>query len=323
MENIQKDILNVFLCHASGDKPAIRLLYKHLRSEGIDVWLDEEKLLPGEEWEMEITEAVRRSDAVIVCLSNKSITKEGFVQKEISFALDIAHEKPEGTIFIIPAKLEECDVPSRLSRWQWVNLFYDGKNFDRKSLEKLMNALYKRAAFLGKQPNSSKNLPTKLSENEISNNGKIKHTNKLKAKNSKELWLRMILGIIAIVTLISWFSFGYPRIVDDIIYTLVFFPVPGTREEFFSTVLGGLISLFLFFLVNLDSWREYIQTRRMGFLSTGIILLLIFVFTLWQIITETIINLYGDSFVLATVISLLCLGSGTRILYFLYYELKQ
>jgi hypothetical protein len=58
------------------------------------------------------------------------------VQREIKYALDIADEKPEGTIFLIPARLENCRVPDRLSGKQWVNLFEE-KGFERliKSLE--------------------------------------------------------------------------------------------------------------------------------------------------------------------------------------------
>ncbi len=38
--------LKVFLCHASGDKPAVRELYHKLTAEGwVDPWLDEEKLI--------------------------------------------------------------------------------------------------------------------------------------------------------------------------------------------------------------------------------------------------------------------------------------
>ena len=68
--------LRVFLCHASQDKPVVRELYQRLNSEGwIDPWLDEEKLLPGQDWDIEIEKAVEAADAVIVCLSNKSISK--------------------------------------------------------------------------------------------------------------------------------------------------------------------------------------------------------------------------------------------------------
>ena len=113
--------LRVFLCHSSADKPAVRALYKRLRVDGFDPWLDEENVLPGQDWKREITATARSSGAVIVCLSCGSITKEGFVQKEIKYAPDVADEKPEGTIFIIPLRLEECEVPTRLRRWQWVD----------------------------------------------------------------------------------------------------------------------------------------------------------------------------------------------------------
>src|SRR5690242_19385426 len=115
--------LQVFLCHSSGDKAAIRQLYDRLEQDGVDPWLDEKKLIPGQVWRTEIEKAVRASDAVIVCLSRTAVTKEGFVQREIRVALEVADEKPEGTIFIIPARLEHCDVPARLQEWQWVNLF--------------------------------------------------------------------------------------------------------------------------------------------------------------------------------------------------------
>lgn len=135
--------LKVFLCHASGDKPAVRALYQRLLRDGVDAWLDKEKLLPGQDWQLEIPKAVRESDVVVICLSNKSTTKEGYVQKEIKFALDFATEKPEGTIFLIPARLEECAVPAQLGLWQWVDLF------ETDGYERLMRSLRLRADKLG------------------------------------------------------------------------------------------------------------------------------------------------------------------------------
>jgi hypothetical protein len=74
-------LLRVFLCHASNDKPIVKVLYKRLVANGVDAWLDEEKLLAGQNWRTEIPKAVRSSDVVIVCISQNSISKEGFVQK--------------------------------------------------------------------------------------------------------------------------------------------------------------------------------------------------------------------------------------------------
>ena len=132
--------IRVFLCHASQDKPAVRELYQRLKREGwIDPWLDEEKILPGQDWDLEIRKAIRDADVILVVLSHKSITKEGYVQKEIKRALDIADEKPEGTIYIIPVRLEECDPPERLQRWHWVDLF------DTNGYNRLLVSLQKRA----------------------------------------------------------------------------------------------------------------------------------------------------------------------------------
>lgn len=138
-------LLRVFLCHSSGDKIAVRELYKRLISDGFKPWLDEEDLLIGVDWNIAIQKAIRASDLVIVCLSQTSTTKAGFVQKEIKYALDKSDEQPEGTIFIIPLKLEECDVPDRLRQWQWVDYF------DARGYERLVRSLRERAKAI--QPN--------------------------------------------------------------------------------------------------------------------------------------------------------------------------
>jgi hypothetical protein len=115
--------LKVFLCHASEDKAVARDQCSRLKGEGFAPWLDEEKLLPGHDWDLEVRRAVRRTDVVLIFLSRNSITKAGYVQREIRLAVDVADEQPEGTIFIIPVRLENCTVPDRLRKWQWVDLF--------------------------------------------------------------------------------------------------------------------------------------------------------------------------------------------------------
>jgi hypothetical protein len=123
----------------------VRDLYGRLRSAAgyISPWLDEEDLLPGQRWEDEIPRAVRDSDVVIVCLSRSSVNRTGYVQKEIKYALDVADEQPEGTIFLIPARLEQCELPGRLKHLHCVEL-YEARGFD-----KLTRALKSRAEELG------------------------------------------------------------------------------------------------------------------------------------------------------------------------------
>jgi hypothetical protein len=120
-----RNALRVFLCHASEDKQAVRVLYARLVRAGFSPWLDEKSLIPGQNWDLEIRRAVKESDVVLVCLSKRS-EKRGYVQKEIVRALDAADEQPEGKTFVIPVRLEACSVPDRLSRWQYVDLFSSG-----------------------------------------------------------------------------------------------------------------------------------------------------------------------------------------------------
>ncbi len=106
--NKTNSLLRVFLCHSSDDKPIVRDLYQQLQLSNVDAWLDEEKLLPGQDWKEEVRKAIMNSDAIIVCLSNKAITKAGFIHKEIKYALDVAEED----IIIIPLRSEECKYSS-------------------------------------------------------------------------------------------------------------------------------------------------------------------------------------------------------------------
>ena len=122
------------------------MYYTWLTEAGFDVWMDEENLEAGQDWDYEISAAIRNADAILIFLSSKSINKEGYVQKEIARALDIALEKPEGAIFIIPARLEACAIPSRLRKWQCLDLFEKGGN------QRLKRALYIRAQKLGVLP---------------------------------------------------------------------------------------------------------------------------------------------------------------------------
>lgn len=117
---------SVFLCHSSGDKERVRELYERLSSDGVECWFDEADLLGGQDWDYEISRAIQQSKTFLACLSNHSVTKRGYVQTELKKALDVADMQPEGAVFILPVRLEDCIVPDRLSRWHRIDLFLDG-----------------------------------------------------------------------------------------------------------------------------------------------------------------------------------------------------
>jgi hypothetical protein len=88
--------------------------------------MDKFDLLPGQDWWVEIQKIINDPyNLVVVCLSNNSITKRGVLQQELTQALDVLGKMPEGAIYLIPARLEPCDPPFRLSGRQYVDLFED------------------------------------------------------------------------------------------------------------------------------------------------------------------------------------------------------
>jgi len=115
--------LRVFLLYAHSDKGAVHQLYDRLTRDGVMVWLDVKNILPGQDWEYEIHKAILRSDVVIVCLTRQFNKQGGYRHEELEIAVKRAKSLPADIIFIVPARLEECDMPESLSRWQRVDLF--------------------------------------------------------------------------------------------------------------------------------------------------------------------------------------------------------
>jgi hypothetical protein len=114
----------VFISYAREDQSWAERLYMDLRKQEIDVWLDVRCLKPGASWKMEIRKAIRESRYFILLISKRSVTKRGFVQRELKEALQSSKEFPAGEIFLIPTRLDETiPIDEDLQELNWVNLF--------------------------------------------------------------------------------------------------------------------------------------------------------------------------------------------------------
>ncbi|WP_375327975.1 SUMF1/EgtB/PvdO family nonheme iron enzyme [Microcystis sp. BLCC-F210] len=108
---MKKSEIQIFLAHASEDKPAVLALYNRLKQAGYKPWLDKKDLIAGQIWRDEIPKAIKASQIFLACLSGKSANKQGYIQRELRIALDTLGEMLPGTIFFIPMRLEECEIP--------------------------------------------------------------------------------------------------------------------------------------------------------------------------------------------------------------------
>lgn len=141
--------LRVFLSYASQDRPAVRELYQRLKAEGwIDPWLDEENLTLGQHWTSVIEDALDTADVVLIFLSKNSVQKEGFIQRELNYAWEISLEKPRNVIFLIPFRLDDCEVPRYLRSKQWGDYFGEKKESTYQTLLRSLRARHQQKLYL-------------------------------------------------------------------------------------------------------------------------------------------------------------------------------
>lgn len=132
------------MSYAQEDIREVSQLYQRLIENGLNPWMDTESILPGEEWKPKLMKAIREATVFIACLSANSVSKRGVIQEEIREALKTWEQKLPDDIYLIPLRLEKCEVPQCLSRFQRVDLFQE------KGFNKLLDSLFtsiKRAGF--------------------------------------------------------------------------------------------------------------------------------------------------------------------------------
>jgi len=135
--------LRVFLSYSHTDLPEVLVLYSKLKREkSVNLWFDKKSLAPADDWKFEIARAINASDMVIICLSANSLKRRGYSLKEIKWALEKADQQPENSTTILPVKLEPCNVPKRLARAQYAELFRRG------GYSELVIGLWKQAKLL-------------------------------------------------------------------------------------------------------------------------------------------------------------------------------
>jgi hypothetical protein len=108
---------HVFMSYSRTDEAIMRRIVTFLRKQGVQVWVDNEKLIPGTPiWEAEIEKAIFSASATIVILSPDS--KESvWVRREISYA-----ERYKKRIFpVLVRGDEDSSISLRLATNQYID----------------------------------------------------------------------------------------------------------------------------------------------------------------------------------------------------------
>ncbi len=114
----------VFIAYVEEDLPFARKLYRAFEDHGFRPWLDKKRLMPGQNWPRAIETAIQTSDFFVACFSRRATSKRGSFHSELRYALFCAAKVPLDEIFLIPIRLDDCDVPARISKQiQYLDLF--------------------------------------------------------------------------------------------------------------------------------------------------------------------------------------------------------
>ncbi|BDA70769.1 hypothetical protein CAL7716_049350 [Calothrix sp. PCC 7716] len=119
--------LRIFISYAREDNEFADRLFGELnRHPDITPWIDTRNLLPGANWKDKILNEIETSDFILLLLSTKSITKDGFFQREMREAIERLSLIAPGNRVLIPIRVEECEPQHReLRLLNYLDLFPD------------------------------------------------------------------------------------------------------------------------------------------------------------------------------------------------------
>lgn len=113
----------VFISYARPDLHVTHALAALLESAGLRTWFDKKDLQGGQDWESVIRQGIAEASLVLICLSTRSVDRKGYFHKEMRYAVNEAMKLPKGKVYIVPVRLDSCEIPEDLRPWHTLDLF--------------------------------------------------------------------------------------------------------------------------------------------------------------------------------------------------------
>jgi hypothetical protein len=107
----------IFMSYASPDRDRVFPFFDHLKSVGFNVWMDVDRLKPGQNWDFEIKRVLNKASLILIFVSAHSVDRRGYVQRELKLVLDKLEEKLFDDIYAIPVLLDDdAIIPDELRK---------------------------------------------------------------------------------------------------------------------------------------------------------------------------------------------------------------
>ena len=122
----------IFISYAHEDQALAIRLNDDLERDGFDPWLNCKRMEVGVEWEPTVEIEIQKSRYFLALISQQSLDKRGYIQKEIKLALRVVERLPFGDRFLLPIRIEKCDiVDPRLRRLHAFDLIHYEDDYPR------------------------------------------------------------------------------------------------------------------------------------------------------------------------------------------------
>ncbi len=118
----------VFLSYAREDTAPAQRVAEALRSNGVEVWFDQNELRGGESWDAKIRRQIRECALFMPVVSARTQERhEGYFRREWKLGAERTHDMATGVAFIVPVAIDETSeqaaiVPDEFLRIQWMRL---------------------------------------------------------------------------------------------------------------------------------------------------------------------------------------------------------
>jgi TIR domain len=124
---------HVFISYVRDNKDLVTRLASDLRRYGVEVWLDRERITPGQRWRDAIRVAISSGGLFLACFSREYAEREhSYMNEELTVAIDELRQRPTDRTWFVPVLLSQGYVPDRaigagetLRDLQWIDLDND------------------------------------------------------------------------------------------------------------------------------------------------------------------------------------------------------
>jgi hypothetical protein len=124
---------HVFVSYLRDDSALVDRLCAELRLAGIDVWLDRDRLQPGQRWRSAIRTAIQSGACFIACFSSAYAERaHTYMNEELAVAIEELRTRPSDRTWFIPVLLTAADLPDleigvgeTIRDLQWADLTSD------------------------------------------------------------------------------------------------------------------------------------------------------------------------------------------------------